>query len=75
MQILWLLVLCSWLIAVAPLEAASDKPKRGGTLTLGLSREPVLMHPMIATGSVERKIRELMFESLLGVDINGKANP
>ena len=75
MQILWLLTLCSWLIAVAPLEAASDKPKPGGTLTLGISREPVLMHPMIATGSVERKIRDLMFDSLLGVDINGKIQP
>ena len=34
-----------------------------------------VLNKMIATGSVERKIRELMFESLLGVDINGKANP
>ena len=76
MKILWLLVLCSWLSVVAtPLEGASDKPKRGGTLTLGISREPVLMHPMIATGSVERKVRELMFESLLGVDANGKIQP
>ena len=33
------------------------------------------MHPMIATGSVERKIRDLMFDSLLGVDINGKIQP
>lgn len=76
MKILWLLVMCSWLsVVAAPLEGASDKPKRGGTLTLGISREPVLMHPMIATGSVERKVRELMFESLLGVDANGKIQP
>ena len=75
MQLMWLLVLCNWLITVAPLHGASDKPKRGGTLTLGISREPVLMHPMIATGSVERKVRELMFKSLLGVDINGKIQP
>jgi peptide/nickel transport system substrate-binding protein len=76
MKIMWLLVLCSWLsVVAAPLEGASDKPKRGGTLTLGISREPVLMHPMIATGSVERKVRELMFESLLGVDANGKIQP
>lgn len=75
MQILWLTLLCAWLITAAPLQAASDKPKRGGTLTLGISREPVLMHPMIATGSVERKVRELMFESLLGVDITGKIQP
>ena len=75
MQILWLLVFCCSLITVAPLHGASDKPKRGGTLTLGISREPVLMHPMVATGSVERKVRELMFESLLGVDINGKIQP
>jgi len=75
MQNFWLLVLCSWLIAVAPVQGASNTPKRGGTLTLGISREPVLMHPMVATGSVERKVRELMFESLLGVDINGKIQP
>ena len=75
MQILWLLVLCSCFIKVAPLQGASEQPKRGGTLTLGISREAVLMHPMIATGSVERKVRELMFESLLGVDINGRTQP
>src|SRR5262245_6578495 len=75
MQIVWLLVLYSWLITVAPLQGASEQPKRGGTLTLGISREAVLMHPMIATGSVERKVRELMFESLLGVDINGRIQP
>ncbi len=74
-QILWLLVLTSWLMAAAPLDAASDKPKRGGTLTLGISRQPALMHPMVATGSVERKVRELMFESLLGVDANGRIQP
>jgi ABC-type transport system substrate-binding protein len=74
MAILWVII-CSWFIAAVPIEAASDKPKRGGTLTIGISREPVLMHPMIATGSVERKVRDLMFESLLGVDINGRIQP
>ena len=71
----WLLILCSWLMMLASVEGASDIPKRGGTLNVGISREPVLMHPLVATGSVERKIRELMFESLLGIDINGKIQP
>ena len=77
MKILFLFVIGSCLLTITSLDvqAAADKPKRGGTLTLGISREPVLMHPMIATGSVERKVRELMFESLLGVDITGKIQP
>jgi ABC-type transport system substrate-binding protein len=75
MQIFWLFVMCAWFFAPDLLDAASDKPKRGGTLTIGISREPVLMHPMIATGSVERKVRDLMFESLLGVDAEGRIQP
>jgi ABC-type transport system substrate-binding protein len=75
MKIQWRWVLGFWFMLLAPLEAASDNPKRGGTLNLAISREPVLMHPLIATGSVEQKIRDLMFESLLGVDINGRIQP
>jgi peptide/nickel transport system substrate-binding protein len=75
MKIHCALILCFWLTVPAALDAASDKPKTGGTLTIGISREPVLMHPFIATGSVERKVRELMFEPLLGVDMNGGIQP
>ena len=60
---------------VLPLEGASDKPKRGGTLTMAVRRGPSLMNPMISTKSSEARVRELMFESLLGIDQKGNIQP
>lgn len=75
MKIVWLLTLCSWLWGTVQAEAASATPKRGGTLTIAVSREAVLMHPFISTGGAEQKVRELMFESLLGLDAQSKIQP
>jgi peptide/nickel transport system substrate-binding protein len=73
MKAAWFLLLCSlWTIEA---EAASATPKRGGTLTLAVSREAVLMHPFVSTGGAEQKVRDLMFESLLGFDAKGKIQP
>jgi peptide/nickel transport system substrate-binding protein len=57
------------------LEGASDKPKRGGTLTVGLQRDLTVMNPLVRTRSTERYIRELMFEPLLGLDLKGNLQP
>ena len=55
-----------------PVEGVSDKPKRGGTLIFGMRRDMRLMNPLVATRSTEEHIRNLMFEPLLGVDLQGK---
>lgn len=54
---------------------AADKPKRGGTLVFGISKDMVLMNPLVGSSSTERRIRELMFETLVGRDVNGKVHP
>ncbi len=58
-----------------PLEVASETPKRGGTLIFGIRRDMRLMNPLVATRSTEEHIRNLMFEPLLGVDLQGKIQP
>ncbi len=56
-------------------KSASDKPKRGGTLTMAVRKDITLMNPLVTTRSTDRSIRELMFESLLGVDLKGNIQP
>lgn len=58
-----------------PSEAASDRPKRGGALTLAIAKDLVLMNPLVATRSTEQSIRELMFEPLVGIDLQGNMHP
>lgn len=70
-----LLVSLLTLITALPAEAASDKPKRGGTLTMAISRDLELMNPLVRTRSTEQSIRDLMFESLLGMDLQGNVQP
>jgi len=74
------LLLFGWVLIFAiglarPLEAASDKPKRGGTLTMAIAKDIVLMNPLVATRSTEQAIRELMFEPLVGIDLKGNLQP
>src|SRR5499426_2023375 len=57
------------------LQAASSQPKRGGTITLAVSKELALMNPLVNTSSTESRIRELMFEPLLGRDTKGAIQP
>jgi peptide/nickel transport system substrate-binding protein len=57
------------------LQAASAPPKRGGTVTFAISKDLVLMNPLVATGSTERRLRELAFEPLLGIDLKGNIHP
>ncbi len=67
-----LFLVLSFLVASSmPLVAASDKPKQGGTLVMGLRRDIQLMNPLVGTRSTEEHIRHLMFETLLDVDLDG----
>src|SRR5262245_13496759 len=68
------LILSSLLLSQS-LHAASSQPKRGGTITLAVSKELALMNPLVNTSSTESRIRELMFEPLLGRDAKGAIQP
>ncbi len=56
-------------------KSASDQPKRGGTLTMAISNKMKMMNPLVRTSSVEKRIRDLMFEPLLALDLKGKVQP
>lgn len=57
------------------MQAAVAEPKRGGTLTLAISKELALMNPLVNTSSTEARIRELTFEPLLAMDLKGAIVP
>jgi peptide/nickel transport system substrate-binding protein len=57
------------------LAAAASQPKRGGTITMAISKELAIMNPLINTSSTEARIRELMYEPLLARDLNGALQP
>ena len=69
------LMLLLWLSAITHLEAASAQPKRGGTITLAISKELALMNPLVNTSSTEARIRDLMYEPLLAKDLKGAIQP
>ena len=75
LALLSLLLLLFSFSAISILEAASAQPKRGGTITLGISKELALMNPLVNTSSTEARIRELMFEPLLARDLKGAIQP
>jgi peptide/nickel transport system substrate-binding protein len=55
--------------------AVAAEPKRGGTLTIGLAQEPLVVDP-IRTGSfTERQFGVPVYESLFDIDEKGKAVP
>jgi peptide/nickel transport system substrate-binding protein len=56
-------------------QAGSEQPKRGGTLTFATSKKMKLMNPLVSTSSTEKRIRDLMFEPLLGMDRDGDIKP
>jgi ABC-type transport system substrate-binding protein len=68
-------LLCLWVAAALPSHAASVTPKTGGTITLAIQKDLVVMNPMLRTASTERLIRMLMFDSLLGIDLQGNIQP
>ena len=56
-------------------NGAAAEPKRGGTVTLGITRDISVMNPLVDTGSTQKRIRDLMFEPLLGIDLKGYLQP
>lgn len=56
-------------------NSASSEPRRGGTITLAISKDMALLNPLVSTSSTEARIRELMFEPLLGMDARGNIRP
>jgi ABC-type transport system substrate-binding protein len=68
-------LLCFWVAPALPVDGASVSPKRGGTITLAIQKDLVVMNPMLRTASTERLIRMLMFDSLLGIDLKGNIQP
>ena len=54
-----------------PANGAAAEPKRGGTVTLGITRDISVMNPLVDTSSTQKRIRDLMFEPLLGIDLKG----
>lgn len=56
-------------------SAIAAEPKRGGTLTIGLAQEPLVVDP-IRTGSfTERQFGVPVYESLFDIDEKGQAVP
>ena len=65
-----------WLLALwLPATAASDEPKRGGTLTVGILKDLSVVNPLVRTSSMDRRIRGLMYQPLLGIDLKGNIQP
>jgi len=62
-------------VLISPLHGAADAPKRGGTLTLAVRRDLVIMNPLVGTRSTEQAIRDLMYDSLLALDLKGNVQP
>lgn len=73
--LLFSLILSLGLLSSAGLEAASDKPKRGGTLTMGIYRDLALLNPLVATRSIDGDLRTLAFETLVGLDAKNHLQP
>ncbi len=63
------------MVITLPAGSSSDNPKRGGTLTLAIRKDLRVLNPLVRTSSTDRSIRDLMFESLLILDGNGKFRP
>jgi ABC-type transport system substrate-binding protein len=62
--------------SAAPGPAQSERqPKRGGTLTLAINKDMVLMNPLVGTKSIDEQVRSVMYEPLLGLDLNGSIQP
>ena len=56
-------------------QGSSDKPKKGGNLTIAIRKDLTLMNPLVRTSSTDREIRQLMYEPLLGIDLKGDLKP
>ncbi|MBM2811694.1 MAG: hypothetical protein HW416_2453 [Chloroflexi bacterium] len=55
--------------------AAAPQPKRGGTLIFGTEKDLSNSNPFVNTSSVPQSIKEMVYESLLAYDIEGRGQP
>jgi peptide/nickel transport system substrate-binding protein len=63
-----------WPQAAAPLPTG-EEPKRGGTLSMAISKDITVLNPLVRTASTDKWVRDLMFESLLAMDEQGNIQP
>jgi peptide/nickel transport system substrate-binding protein len=69
-------MVAGFLLGLSPLtRAASETPKRGGTLTFGIRKDLTVMNPFVRTMSTDESIREPIFEPLLKLDEKGNIIP
>lgn len=70
------IVACSMLAALAGASSApAAEPKPGGTLTLGLAQDPIIVDPLRTGSFTERQFGATVYESLFDVDEKGKVVP
>ena len=75
MKRIMVITVCFGLLVGWALEGLADQPKRGGTLTMAIRKDIDIMNPLVGTKSTDGRIRELMFEPLLGIDLQGNVHP
>jgi peptide/nickel transport system substrate-binding protein len=74
----WIAVPLGLILALGfslPAQGASERPKSGGTLTVATRRDLSHLNPLVRTQSTDQSIRELMYESLLAIDLQGNIQP
>ncbi len=72
----YILVSFLWIFLLGFVQAGlADEPKRGGTLKMAIRKDVDIMNPLVGTKSTDGRIRETMFEPLLGIDLAGKVQP
>ena len=67
------IVLSCALLFSADLLSGADAPRYGGRLVLGIRNDITGLNPFLRTSSTNMYVRQLMYESLLDFDKNGKA--
>lgn len=70
----WILSLLLFVLT-QPVESATDKARRGGTLMVGTQKDLTVMNPLVRTSSTDKYLRQLMFEPLLAHDARGQILP
>lgn len=58
-----------------PSQGASEKAKQGGTLTLAVRNDLQLTSPFVNVRSTQGRILDLLFDPLLGIDLQGRIQP
>jgi peptide/nickel transport system substrate-binding protein len=70
-----LLMLGMELVPSLPAESASQNPKLGGTLTMGVQNDLRVTNPLVNTRSTQGRIYDLIYEPLLTLDLKGNVRP